>query len=281
MSTNGHTIININGSSIQLSTTCSRIYLIKFYDCDVDKTVFELDKIAEEQNFTKIIAKIPSTAKDIFLNNGYKIEVHIQGLYNNEVDGYFVSKFLTKERETCLDKELIEDVLKVSFKKANTVQKCKLKKEFTFKKIEESEIEQLTNLYKKVFISYPFPIFDPDYIREEMRLENDYFGIWKDNELVAADTAEKNTSAQYAEITDFGILPEYRGKNLSICLLDEIENVLKSQNFKTIYTMARASSYGMNVAFARMKYIFVGTLINNTCMNGSLENIHVWYKKIN
>jgi len=273
-------IVIINGSYVQMSGLCDRIYLIKLCNDNIPATIFELDKIAQGQIFTKIIAKVPSTSKELFLNNGYKIEAHIPGFYNNEIDVYFMGKFLTEDREFCLNKELIEDVLNKSLNKADTPQKCDLEGEFYFKKIEESEAAKLTHLYKEVFETYPFPIFNTEYIIEAMRTNNEYFGIWKDKELVATGSAEKDIEGQNAEVTDFAILPEYRGKTFSICLIKEIEKILRAQNFKTAYTIARAGSYGMNIAFARMKYIFAGTLINNTCISGNVEDMHVWYKKL-
>lgn len=273
-------IININNSTIEISKLCDRIYITKFCDIKAEETFYELEKIANERNLLKIIGRIPATSKEIFLNNGYKIEVHIPGFYNNETDVYFMSKFLTPEREIYRDKELIEDVLKKSWEKANSPQVFDLTEGFYYNKIDESQIEDLVKLYKDIFETYPTPIFDVDYIAKNMHNNDEYFGIWQAEKLVATAEIEKDIEAQNAELTAFAVLPEYRGYNFSTYLINELEKILKEQNFKTSYAIARAASYSMNIAFAKMKYIYAGTLVNNTCISGNLEHMHVWYKKI-
>lgn len=273
-------IIDINGSSIEISKSCSRVYLKKLYAYKVKDTICELEKIAEEQKLSKIFARVPSDAKEIFLNNEYKIEAHIPGFYKNEKDVYFMGKFLMRKREICHDKEIIEDVLKKSLLKTGSYQFYDLPKEFSCKKIDESQIEDLIELYKDIFETYPSPIFEADYIAETMHNNDEYLGIWQGKKLVATAEIEKDFEAQNVELTAFAILPEYRGNNYPTYLINELEKILQEQNFKTAYAIARATSYGMNIAFAKTKYIYAGTLINNTCIGGNLEHMHVWYKKL-
>ena len=55
---------------------------------------------------------------------------------------------------------------------------------------------------------------------------------------------------------------------------------LKHKQYITSYTIARSLSYGMNITFAKMGYIYGGTLINNTNICGSLESMNIWYKHL-
>lgn len=272
--------ITINGSSIEISRPCGRVYLKKLYAYKAKDTIIDLEKIAKKENLSKIFARVPSSAKEIFLNNDYKIEAHIPGFYKNETDVYFMGKFLLPEREICPDKEIIEDVLKKSLQKTNSSQFYDLPKEFYFKKIDESQIEDLIEIYKNIFETYPSPIFDADYIAKTMHNNDEYFGIWQGEKLVATAEIEKDFEAQNAEVTAFATLPEFRGNNFSTYLINKLEKILQEQNFKTAYSISRATSYSMNIAFAKTKYNYAGTLINNTCISGSLEHMHVWYKKL-
>ena len=81
-------------------------------------------------------------------------------------------------------------------------------------------------------------------------------------------------------MTDFATLPDYRGNNLSMMLLKEMEALMRSKKMKTVYTIARALSTGMNVTFSKMNYVFAGTLINNTNIAGKIESMNVWYKNL-
>ncbi|MDD4047577.1 MAG: putative beta-lysine N-acetyltransferase, partial [Clostridia bacterium] len=40
------------------------------------------------------------------------------------------------------------------------------------------------------------------------------------------------------------------------------------------------TSYGMNISFAKHRYQYCGTLINNTNISGSIESMNVWYKAL-
>lgn len=268
----------INGSSILLNEFSNRIYLTNINTDNIGETISEVDKIAKQELLLKIIAKVPENAKGIFLDSGYKIEAHIPGYYNGESDVYFMGKFLAKERELFTNGDEIQDVLKTSFEKKNSKIEYNLEEEFTWRKIEEFEIEDLINLYRKVFESYPSPIFDPKYILETMHTNSDYLGIYKDGKLIATAASEKDPTDGHAEISAVAVLDEYRGKNFSIFLINELEKILKQENYKISYSIARANSYGMNITFAKMGYIFAGTLVNNTHISGNLQHMNVWYK---
>lgn len=272
-------IMIVNGSTIEISRPCNRVYLTNFYNYNSNKTVVELDKIAQEQNLEKIIARIPSYSKEIFLNNGYKIEAHIPAFFKNQTDGYFMAKFFTKEREI-FNKDLSQKVLEKAFEKSGFQQEIFLENGLYLKKIEKDETEALIKLYKDVFENYPTPIFEREYIIKTMEQGCDYLGIFKEEKIVATAAAEKNFLENNAELSAFAILPQYRGKNLALFLIKELEQILKQQEIKTSYAIARAGSFGMNIAFAKMEYIYAGTLVNNTCFGKSLENMNVWYKKL-
>ncbi|HOO09847.1 MAG TPA: GNAT family N-acetyltransferase, partial [Cyclobacteriaceae bacterium] len=126
----------------------------------------------------------------------------------------------------------------------------------------------------------PFPIFDERYLRKTMDENIDYFGAFVDDKLVAASSAEKDKENKNAEMTDFATLPKHRGKNLSYFLLKEMEGEMVSQGYKTLFTIARAESIGMNATFARTDYEFAGTLVNNTQIGESIESMNVWYKNL-
>jgi putative beta-lysine N-acetyltransferase len=83
-----------------------------------------------------------------------------------------------------------------------------------------------------------------------------------------------------AEMTDFATLPKHRGKNLSYFLLKAMEKEMAVQDYKTLFTIARSASVGMNATFARRDYEFAGTLVNNTLIGEDIESMNVWYKHL-
>jgi hypothetical protein len=59
-----------------------------------------------------------------------------------------------------------------------------------------------------------------------------------------------------------------------------MEQTVKMKGIKTAYTIARATSPGINITFARKEYRFGGRLINNTNISGRIESMNIWYKQM-
>jgi putative beta-lysine N-acetyltransferase len=142
----------------------------------------------------------------------------------------------------------------------------------------ENDAAALARLYKSVFKTYPFPIFDVDYIKKTMRDNVRYYGIFDKEKLIAASAAEMSKTEKNAEMTDFAVSPVYRAKNLALQLLQEMEKDIFQSDIKTLYSIVRALSPAMNITFAKAGYYFAGTLKNNTNISGQIESMNVWYK---
>jgi len=270
-------IIRIGKSILQHGKANDRIYLIKLCKDDVFDIFSLFKQLVSKYNYKKIFAKVPYSVKQLFLDDDYVIEAHIPNFYYGTDDVFFMAKYFSSDRSSVKNQEEIKNVLKTALK-TQMKQEIELKEGFYFKKPEVNDITKMVQLYKKVFESYPFPIFDPNYILETMHKNVDYFGIWKSNNIVAIASSEMDLDSQNTEMTDFATLPEYYGNNFSVYLLNEMEKDAEKRNIKTSYTIARSVSYGMNICFSKMGYTFTGTLNNNTNICGSLENMNVWYK---
>jgi len=270
----------VSNTLIQHGKENDRVYLMKLGKDDTNGIIEYIDNLAINDGYTKIIAKIPDSSKDLFFDNGYEQEAYIQGFFNDDEDVYFLSKYFSKERKDFKDKL---DILRISQFCIEKGGKCKiseLDKKFLIKKLNEKDIPQMTEIFKTVFESYPFPVFDKDYILTTMKENIDYFGVFLDKKLVAVSSSEMDLENLNTEMTDFAVLPGYRGNSLAIHLLAKMEEAAKEKGIKTAYTIARACSRGMNMTFAKMGYEFEGRLINNTNICGDLETMNVWYKKL-
>ena len=138
----------------------------------------------------------------------------------------------------------------------------------------------MAEIYRRVFATYPFPIHDPSYLEKTMRENVVYFGVWQEGKLIALSSAEMDQSAASAEMTDFATLPECRGQGLATSLLTRMEAEMRRRGMNTLFTIARAVSFGMNITFARCGYQYGGTLTRNTQISGCLECMNIWYKPL-
>lgn len=144
----------------------------------------------------------------------------------------------------------------------------------------EADAKDMAELYSIVFDSYPFPIFDPNYLIKTMRDNVLYFGVWENETLVALSSCEMDDDHKNVEMTDFSTHHDSRGKGLAKRLLAEMDRTMRRRGFRVAYTIARAASMPMNLVFGDNHYAFAGTLVNNTNIGGSIESMNVWWKHL-
>ena len=269
------------GSVIQHGSFNNRIYLIKTGKKAAPKLAKELIELAGKNKYTKIFAKVPAGLSQDFINSGYVQEAHIPGLYNDEEDVLFLGYFLDSKRKIEKSKAKVEKVMKLARKKISRGAKSfDLPEDAILRACNKDDAERMSKIYEKVYMSYPFPIDDPEYIAETMEGDFDYFCIEKGNKMVALSSFELFKNSNSVEMTDFATLPDFRGNGYANMLLKEMETQTLKRNYKTAFTVARAVSVGMNITFAKNGYIYGGRLTNNTNISGNIESMNVWYKKL-
>jgi len=273
-------IEKIGNSTIQHGKYNDRIYLMKLDPKNVEDIVEEVTKLASKKEYSKIFAKIPENSLQTFIKAGFDEEAFIPEFYHGKEKAVFLAKYLSSDRKS-VDTEtrlVINKNINIAKSKAGRGVDKNLPNGYKLKQIPESDIDQLASLYKVVFPTYPFPIHDPEYLKEVMATHVDFFGVYQGSKLIAASSAEMDLKSKNAEMTDFATDPDYLGHGLALFLLDLMDKYMMDKKFPTVYTIARSMSPGMNITFAKLGYQFTGTLINNTNISGSIESMNVWYK---
>lgn len=268
-------------SLIQHGANSDRIYLMKLDPSDASTIVEQLEHLAEAHDYGKLFCKVPTPAMEAFVQAGYHREAMIPNFFEGQTDVAFISRFRKTARSQVSKEQriAIEQALKMARQKPEA-SITRLESNYRLRRLEQKDTSQLATLYRTVFPSYPFPIFDEAYLRETMVTHIRYFGAFDEGRLVAASSAETDPQSRNAEMTDFATDPDHRKKGLAVALLRAMESEMKAMGFMTLYTIARAISVGMNVTFARCGYQFGGTLINNTQISGSIESMNVWHKNL-
>ena len=267
-----------DGSLIQHGPCNDRIYLMKAGTAAAGLPLELIDR-AREHGYTKIFAKVPGRAAKGFLAAGYRAEAKIPGLYNRKDDGLFLGCFLDGRRAEEPEREKLDEILS-RVRSESPVSRAEGEDGFAVGMCEETDAEEMAEVYRTVFPSYPFPIRDPSYLKQTMRENIVYFAARKGDRIAALSSAETDDSTSSVEMTDFATLPEWRGHRLAAHLLAAMEPAMRTRGIRTAYTIARALSPGMNVTFARSGYEFAGRLRNNTNISGGIESMNVWYKPL-
>lgn len=269
------------GTIIQHGKFNDRIYLMKLHQEDCPGVLNALREIARENAYTKIFCKVPGWAAPAFFSDGYIMEGYIPKFYGEKEAAFFLSKYLNSDRLLGIEYDSLNELgvlLKSKETKHKPSKKTGIKADI--KKLDLSHVEKITDIYREVFLSYPFPIHHPGYIIKTMKEDVQYFGIERKGRLIAIASAEIDHSGGNAEMTDFATLPNYRGNNLSIGILIKMEKEMKKQHISTLYTIARLNSPAMNKTFLKLQYSYAGTLIRNTNIAGKIESMNVYYKHI-
>jgi len=267
-------------SLIQHGPHNDRVYLMKLAGDDMPGIVPSLARFAHLAGYGKIFAKIPASQKQPFLEAGFEVEGRIPGFYNENRDAVFLGYYLDDARAEEKRAEALEEVLELAQQKAEQEGPVALVESLTCRIVDPADVRSMAELYRKVFASYPFPIHDPEYLRETMADNVLYFGVWEGKELIALSSAEMDPESGNAEMTDFATLPACRGRGIAQHLLQEMESAMAKRGIRTLYTIARAYSAGMNITFAKNGYTYSGTLTNNTNISGKLESMNLWYKHL-
>lgn len=271
-------VTKIGNSEIQYGKYNDRIYLMKLSIGDFPDIIYELDRMTQDNGYSKIFAKVPQYAKDSFIKKGFIVEAHIPNFYNGKEEAFFMAKFLNAQRIYNDKSEEINKVLDEARKRAAESAITEPGAGFFYRICGAPDALQMAEVYERVFETYPFPIHDPGFLVGAMKNNVIYFGIWHQSKIVALSSSELDIESGNSEMTDFATLPEYRGKGLSTFLLQLMESEVRKRQIKTAYTIARAPSFGMNITFSKMGYSYSGTLINNTNISGHFESMNVWYK---
>jgi putative beta-lysine N-acetyltransferase len=267
------------GSIIQHGKLNNRIYLIKLDHQDCLGLLDSLRRMATEHAYAKIFCKVPEWAAPLFIADGYMTEAIIPGFYKGTESVFFLAKYLDSDRLMNLENQSLGELSKL-LKETRGKEEPTNNNSFKIEQLGVADVVQITNLYRKVFLSYPFPIHHPGYILKTMKEKVRYFGVSRKGKLIAAASAEVDFEGENAEMTDFATSPAFRGQKLGQLLLGKMEKEMKAARVKTLYTIARLPSIPMNKVFLNRRYQYAGTLLRNTNISGNIESMNVYYKHL-
>jgi beta-lysine N6-acetyltransferase len=274
-------IEKIGRSIIQHGPHNQRVYLMKLHHQDAADILPALDRLAHEKQYEKILAKVPAGSRAGFERRGYIQEALIPAYFKNGDSAIFMCKYLSASRAEISAKQQIQDIL-YQAKRREQNPKRETGTDFpTCQVCGPADAGEMSSVFRRVFKTYPFPIFDAAYLADVMNKElAQYVCIRKDAKIVAIAAAEVDTDNRGVEMTDFVTLPEFQGRGHAGILLQGMERAMTEQGMRTAFSIARALSPAMNILFAREAYIFGGTLINNTQIAGHVESMNVWHKHL-
>lgn len=275
----GDEIRKLGDTLVQHGPRNDRVYAMKVPRSDVPEVLDEIEELAREEGYGKLVAKAHGDDFGEFAARGYEAEAMVPGFFGPEEPGVFMGKFLDEDRAEPEDPGRLQRVLEAAWSAADADPEPPVG-DFELREAESVDAEAIAEIYREVFVTYPFAIHDPAHLRAEMGLGTRYFTAWEGKTLVAASSMEPGGADGAVEMTDFATHPAYRGQGLATRLLGIMERCAREGGIRLAYTIARARSFGMNITFGRRGYRYRGRLVNNTQIAGSIESMNVWSKRL-
>jgi beta-lysine N6-acetyltransferase len=274
-------VVQHRGNSVvQHGRINNRVYVMKLAPADTHDIIRYAEDLTNREGYTKIFVKVPESSVEIFANAGYITEATVPFFYRGKNTAVFMAKYLDPCRKEAPDPTVMAEVLSAAFGYAGKRIVPELPDGFSLMHANTGDAKEIAALYRSVFKTYPFPITDPEYIRESMQGQVRYVIIRKSHQLAAVASCEIDAENRNAEVTDFATNPLFQGLGFARILLHAMETEMKKDGILLAYTIARAVSRPINVVFAGAGYQFGGMLPNNTNICGSLESMNVWYKRL-
>jgi putative beta-lysine N-acetyltransferase len=245
---------------------------------DVPGTLATIEALAVAKGYGKVFARIPLDAWQAFKAAGYLKEAVVPGFYRGRADGLFVARYFSSRRQAPPLPETMQQLQSIIDEKSTGTKAGKT----TIRVVtcEPTDSAAMGNFYESVFRSYPFPIFDREYLRCMMAENVSYYCTRTGGLITALAAIEIDQESKTAEMTDFATHPEWRGRGLADALLKQMEKETRKLEIQTTYTIARAASPGINRLFKSNGYKYAGLLLNNSHISGSIQSMTVWYKKL-
>ncbi|WP_425449246.1 putative beta-lysine N-acetyltransferase [Dethiothermospora halolimnae] len=238
-----------------------------------------IDYIAKENNFDKVFIKATSKDWEEFMSYGYILEGIFKYYYNGD-HGYCLSKFYSSKRRDSdtieKENEIIETINDYKPKDID----IKLEEEYSVSIANREDIQNITKLYDSVFKTYPIPLNNGDYVNTLMENDVIFIYIKHKDKIVSCASADIDYLHKNAEMTDCATNPKYRKKGLMSVIIDKLEEEMRKRDINSLYSIARAVSFGMNKVFKKHGYSYTGRLINNCNICGNFEDMNLWVKKL-
>ena len=273
-------VLHRGHSIIQHGRINNRVYVMKLAPADTPDIIRYAEVLTHKEGYTKIFVKVAESSVEIFANAGYITEATVPFFFHGKEPVVFMAKYTDPRRKEVPHASIIANVLSTSFEYTGERSLVNLPKGFSLMRAHTGDAEEIAALYRLIFKTYPFPIHDPDYIRESMQGQVRYYIIRKSHLLAAVASSDTDDENLNVEVTDFATNPLFRGRGFAGLLLHTMETDMKNEGILLAYTIARAISMPVNTVFAGAGYQYGGLLPNNTNICGSLESMNVWYKRL-
>jgi len=255
-----------------------RIKIINYQGLGLASLIQRLESLTKERNIGKIIFTCPEEFRFQAEQSDFILEGEIPGFFKGKKAlcySFYTQRERAKSEFTAKEDKIIQEVTcDTDF----SPDEIALPGGCQIRQAEQRDVDKLVSLYREVFVSYPSPLLEPEYVSQVMK-ENVYFlVVYKDEELISAGSAEIDYKNANAEITDLATSDKARGMGLATIIISDLEKEMWQRKLKCLYSLARAGVPGVNRVFFKLGYQYYGRMTNNCHIGGRYEDMNIWVK---
>lgn len=275
---NNNYYAKINRTKIYVDLSNRRVKIINFNNISL-QTLKRIIHFTSKQYLSKIICYCDTETIETFIKAGFEPEGKIEGYFKG-TDAFCMSYFINSNRKICSNYSIKESLVKECLNVHNTYINHRNKLKCLIRTATKNDINEMVKLFSTVFLTYPFPIYDEEYIKQSMNEKILYKVAVYDGKIISVASADMDSENLSAEITDCATLLDYRGNGVLSNIIYSLESDLKAKGFKTLYGLSRAINPSINFIFSKHNFNFSGRLVNNCNICGTFEDMNIWVKNI-
>ncbi len=170
---------SIGKSAINHGKSSDRVYIMQCARDDSDAVFLRAHQLLDQCGYSKIIAKVPQEMKKELEKKDYQAEAWIPNFFMENRWIFLWPIIQIQKRGILRDRQQIEDVLNIAKQKTTaSLRKPQRRAEEEIRLLEKGDSQEMAKVYKQVFATYPFPIFDAGYIEQTMDEHIIYYGVF-------------------------------------------------------------------------------------------------------
>lgn len=255
-----------------------RLYVQRYAGRPVAALTRRLKALAREHGLDKVVVLARAEDWQAFLARGFVLEGVLDGYFRGAPAyalGYFLTGARRSQRSFEQEQTVLEAALAVSPEPPPALPSgCRLMTPAP------EQAAELAAVFRQVFETYPTPLYDARYVAKLIKSGEGVFRAVVDGgQVVSAAAAELVPEWGSAEMTNCATLPEYRGAGFMRILLGALEADAAALGIGCLFSIARATSLGMNLALRKAGYAYRGRQVNNCHICGGFEDMNLWVKR--
>lgn len=277
MGTSKQTLTHSKEACPVIDKTNKRLLVNSYPKRDASELTSEWTALADSYKLEKIwLWSLPEDAAG-FLRCGFRLEGILE---RNSFRKPSVSLAFYLNPSRAESKYLqLEDKILLQVSGKPVSRSLSLPSGFRMRLLNPADCYAISALLGKVFSTYPTPVTNPLYIKKQMDKGCLFAGVFKNRKLVSMAAAYPEKDLMRCEITDCATLEKYRGLSLTEKIIPLLEAQILKKGDYTLYSLARARSWGINRIFFKLGYEYRGRLLNNCTIAGGFEDMNLWVKE--